>query len=450
MSNLSGLFPLSPFSLFLFPFSPSITSGIQMIEKQVSDNGITLLCEPLEHVKSVSVAVWVNTRPPLDWQRHGGVRHFIEHLAFKGTEHRSAREIANAIDSIGGALDAWTDHEATTFSAKVLDKHFNIGLDILSDLVTAPRFDEEDIKRERKVILDELLRETSDPTSNTIDQYLMDAWPNHPSGMLLLGGRQNVLRMNRETVVQYYQEHYVGRNMVVACSGNIDAKCFFDAAKEAFSTIPAGHGPCAAEIEPPSYCAQKKLYERKFDHINLCLGCKGLPYDNPYRYEFAALDTLLGGGVSSRLFQEIREKHGLCYSVCTLPVRRRDAGLFAIHSACAKKSIRRLVTLIVEELRRLVAEGVAAEETDATKEQLKGSLMLALESTHARVMMLARGIVCFGKVFSLDEICAGVDAVTPDSVNELIQILLKDGQLGITIVGNLDASMLDKIDLSLS
>ncbi len=421
-----------------------------MIEKHVLDNGITLLCEPLEHVKSVSIAVWVNTRPPLEWRQKSGVRHFIEHLVFKGTERRSAREIAKAIDSIGGALDAWTDHEATTFSAKVLDKHFDIGLEILSELVTSPRFDDEDIKLERKVVLDEILREMNDPGSNTIDQYLMDAWPNHPSGMLLLGTERNMSRLSRETVVQYYREHYVGRNMVVACSGNVDPKCFVEAAERTLGKLPAGHGHSVAETEPPTYCPQQKVYERKFDHINLCLGVKGLPHDNPYRYEFAVLETRLGGGISSRLFQEIREKHGLCYSIGTFSVRRRDTGLFAIYSACAKKSVRRLITLIVEQLKRLVEDGVTTEETSATKEQLKGSLMLALESTHARVMRLVRGQAYFGKVFTLDEICAGVDAVTPDSVNDLIRLLLTDGELGITIVGNLDGSILDKIDLSLS
>jgi len=251
-------------------------------------------------------------------------------------------------------------------------------------------------------------------------------------------------------VVQYYREHYVGRNMVVACSGNVDPESFVEAAQRTLGKLPAGHGHGVAETEPPTYCPQQKVYERKFDHINLCLGVKGLPYDNPSRYEFAVLETRLGGGISSRLFQEIREKHGLCYSIGTFSVRRRDTGLFAIHSACAKKSVRRLVTLIVEQLRRLVEEGVTTEETSATKEQLKGSLMLALESTHARVMRLVRGQAYFGRVFSLDEICAGVDAVTPDSVNELIRLLLTDGQLGITMVGNLDGSILDKIDLSLS
>jgi len=421
-----------------------------MIEKHVLDNGITLLCEPLEHVKSVSIAVWVQTRPPLEWQQKGGVRHFIEHLVFKGTERRTARDIARAIDSIGGALDAWTDHEATTFSSKVLDRHFGIGLEILSELVTAPRFDDRDIELERKVVLDEILREMNDPGASTVDRYFMDAWPNHSSGMLLLGTERNMSRMSRETVVQYYREHYVGRNMVVACCGNIDARCFVEAAERTLGKLPAGDGRGAPETEPPTYCAQQKVYKRKFDHINLCLGVRGLPYDNPYRYEFAVLDTLLGGGISSRLFQEIREKHGLCYSIGTFSIRRRDAGIFAIHSACAKKSVRRLVTLIVEQIKRLVQDGVTTEETNATKEHLKGSLMLALESTHARVMRLARGQVYFGKVFTLDEICAGVDAVTPDSVNELIRLLLTDGQLGITIVGALDDSILKDVDLSLT
>lgn len=421
-----------------------------MIEKHVLENGITLLCEPVEHVKSVSIAVWVNTRPPLEWQQKGGVRHFIEHLVFKGTEHRSAREIAKAIDSIGGALDAWTDHEATTYSAKVLDRHFDIGLEILGDLVTAPRFDDDDIKMERRVVLDEILREMNDPGASTLDRYFMDAWPNHPSGMLLLGTERNMSRISRETVVQYYREHYVGRNIVVACCGNIDPESFVEVAERTLGKLPAGDGPGVAETEPPTYCPQQKLYEKKFDHINLCLGVKGLPYDNPFRYEFAVLDTRLGGGISSRLFQEIREKHGLCYSIGTFAIRRRDAGLFAIHSACAKTSVRRLVTLIVEQLRRLVEEGITTEETSATKEQLKGSLMLALESTHARVMRLARGQAYFGKVLTLDEICAGVDAVTPDSVNELIRLLLTDGQLGITIVGNLDDSVLKDVDLSMT
>ena len=421
-----------------------------MIEKHILDNGITLLCEPLEHVKSVSILVWVTTRPPLQWRQEGGVRHFIEHLAFKGTERRGAREIAKAIDSIGGALDAWTNHEATAFSAKVLDKHFDIGLDILSDLVTRPRFDEDDINLERKVVLDEILREMSDPGSNTIDQYLMDAWPNHPSGMLLLGTQRNMSRMKRDTVVQYYREHYVGRNMVVACCGNIKPEAFAEATAGAFGGLPASPEPFSTEVEPAVYAPQRKVYVRKFDHINLCLGVKGLPYDNPFRYEFAVLDTLLGGGISSRLFQEIREKHGLCYSIGSFSIRRRDAGLFAIHSACAKGNVKRLVTLIVEQLRRLVQEGVSSEETSATKEQLKGSLMLALESTHARVMRLAKGHVCFGRVFSLDEICAGVDAVTPDSVSELIRLLFTNGELGMTIVGALDESILGEIDLSLS
>ncbi|MBN1592701.1 MAG: insulinase family protein [Candidatus Coatesbacteria bacterium] len=420
-----------------------------MIATHVLENGITLLCEPIEYVKSVSILVRVNTEPPTQWRREGGVRHFIEHLLFKGTKSRSALDIAKAIDSIGGALDAWTDHESTSFSAKVLDKHFDKGLEILSDLVTGPRFDENDISMERKVILDEILREMNDPGSNTIDQYMTDAWPNHPSGMLLIGTQRIISRMPRETIVSYYQENYVGRNMVVACCGNIEPSAFFEAAAKNFGNLPSDGGEDQSIFGPAEYVSQKKSYTRNFDHINLCLGVKGLPYKNPYRYEYAVLDTLLGGGVSSRLFQEIREKRGLCYSIISFSIKRRDAGLLAIHSACGKKSVKRLINLIVDELRRLVTDGVGVEEVNATKEHLKGSLMLALESTHARVMRLARGHIYFGKVFSLDEICAGVDVVSPDSVNSLVQLLFTDGDLGITMVGNMDDSIVNKIDLSL-
>ncbi|HUT03779.1 MAG TPA: pitrilysin family protein [bacterium] len=421
-----------------------------VIEKFVLDNGVTLLSERLEHVKSVSIAVWTSTTPPADWTRDAGVRHFIEHLVFKGTERRSAKDIARAIEGVGGVLDAWTDHEATTFSAKILDKHLGLGVDVLSDLVTAPRFLKRDIELERKVVLDEILRETNDPGSNAFDQYVKDAWPRHPSGMLILGTDQTVRGIDREKVVEYYEKHYVGKNMIVASSGHIDTDRFIEAATAAFGQLPPGNPSDEADFGPPTYMPKRTVYNRKFDHINLCLGMKGLPYDNAYRYEFAVLDTLFGGGISSRLFQEIREKHGLCYSIGTFSIRRRDSGLFAIHSASAEASLRRLVKLIVQELRTLAQDGVTDEEIIQTKEQLKGGLMLALESTYARVMRLVRGQAYFGKVFSLDEICAGVDAVTKDSVNELVRLLFSDGELGITIVGNLDGSVLDKIDLSLS
>jgi len=420
-----------------------------VIEKFVLDNGVTLLAEPLEHVKSVSIAVWINTRPPADWTRDAGVRHFIEHLVFKGTKRRSAKEIAMAIEGVGGVLDAWTDHEATTFSAKTLDKHLSLGMDVLSDLVMSPRFLEKDIELERKVVLDEILREMNDPGSSIFDQYLADAWPKHPSGMLILGTHQSVQNLARETIVEYYRKHYVGKNTIVACSGHIDTAQFVETATATFGQLPPGGPGDEAHFGPPTFVPQRKVYTREFDHINLCLGVKGLPYDNAYRYEFAVLDTLLGGGISSRLFQEIREKHGLCYSIGTFSVRRRDSGLFAIHSASAEASVLPLVELIVQQLRRLARDGVTDEEIIQTKEQLKGSLMLALESTYARVMRLARGQAYLGRPFTLEEICAGIDAVTKDSVNELVQLLFSGGELGITMVGNLDGSILDKIELSL-
>lgn len=419
-----------------------------MIEKRTLDNGVTLLCEPIEHVKSASIAVWIDTAPPVEWRRECGVRHFIEHLVFKGTKKRTGKEIAQAIDRIGGTLDAWTDHEATTFFTKVLDRHFDVGLDILSDLVISPLLREEDFELERKVILDEILKETNDPTSNAIDQYLADAWPNHPYGMMMLGAQRVISRMPVETARRYYQENYVGKNVVLGCSGRVDPNAFFQVASEYFRGLAAGDGSRSDAISEPEYVSSRKVYVRKFDHINLCLGLKAMPYDNPYRYEFAVLDTLLGSGLSSRLFQEIREKHGLCYSIVSFAVRRKKGGLFAIHSATAPKRVKRLLTLIMEQLRSLVKDGAGAEETDAAKEQLKGSLMLALESTSARVLRLAREYVYFGRIFSLDEICAGVDAVTPDSVNELTRKLFSESELGATIVGNLDDPVLDKIDLS--
>ncbi|MCD6328373.1 insulinase family protein [bacterium] len=419
-----------------------------MIDERVLDNGVTLLCEPIEHVKSVSIAVWINTRPAKDWGKTGGIRHFIEHLVFKGTKKRTAKEIANSIEGIGGVLDAWTDHESTVFMVKVLDKHMDIGVDVLSDLVSTPLFEPDAMKLERTVVLDEILRETNDPTSNSIMQFLRDVWPKHPHGMSLLGNQSFLRRLARETILEYYNRNYVGKNMVVACSGNIDPQRFADIASEAFGKIPPGDDSDFFQTGPPEFVGKKGVYTRKFDHINICLGVEGLPYMSPDRFEFAVLDTLLGSGASSRLFQEIREKHGLCYDISSFSVRRRDAGIFAIHSATGPKKMKRLIKLIMAQLRLLVNEGVSNEETEATKEQLKGAMMLALESTSARVLRLAKSHIYFDKILSLDEICAKVDAVSTEAVSALARKLFGESELALSIVGNLDKTILDKLDLS--
>jgi len=423
-----------------------------LVEKHVLDNGVTLICESIEHVKSVTIGVWVKTQPPKDWEKHNGIGHFIEHLVFKGTKKRSAREIALAIDRIGGVLNAWTDQEATTFFVKVLDRHFDIGIDVISDLIISPRFEEGDLNKERNVVLDEILKDASDPYTAAVDEYLKDAWPGHPSGLSALGTPETISAIGRETVLEYYRANYVGSNMVVACCGRIDAELFRSVASEYFGKVPAGDASSRdhlADLGPPEYVAARALHNREFDHINLCLGVKGLPYNTPHRYEHAVLDTLLGSGVSSRLFQEIREKHGICYSIGTFSVRRRDAGLFAIHSATGQNNIKKLIDLIMEQLRKLAQKGVTLEETNNAKEQLKGSLMLALESTSARMLRLAREHIYFGKVFSLDEVCAGVDAVTKESVDELARTLLSQSKVGITVVGKVEGNVLDQLDLSI-
>ncbi len=420
---------------------------LRNIRKQVLPNGLTVLTEVMTHVRSVSVGIWIKTGSRHEDPEHNGISHFIEHMLFKGTTHRSAEQIARSVDSIGGHLDAFTAKECVCFNTKVLDEHVPTAFEILSDLVLNPLFKEEDIVRERGVILEELKMDEDNPEYLIHELFTQNFWRDHPLGRPILGTKETVKRFDQAALWDHFRRLYVPNNMVISAAGNleheqtVDLACKYYAGLEAAASLPANAAPV-----PHSRITLRN--KKTLEQVHLCLGVPSYPLSDERRYACYVLNTLLGGGMSSRLFQNIRERQGLAYAVFSELNPFRDAGCLSVYAGTSSESATRVVEFILQEFRDLKANQVPVEELRRAKDHLKGSLMLSLESTTSRMSNLARQEMYFGKHFSLDEIVAKIERVTADEVLEVAKDFFRSEQMAVTVLGNLDGMKIGREQLA--
>ncbi len=401
--------------------------------KSVLPNGIRVITERIPHVRSVAVGVWVDTGSRHEPAPRSGVSHFIEHLVFKGTESRTAEEVAKAVDSVGGQMDAFTTKEHTCFYVTVLDQHLPLAADLLSDILLHPLFAAEDIEREKTVVLQEFRMVEDTPDDLIHDLFAERVWAGHPLGRPILGDRKTVLGLERATILDHFTEEYCPARITIAAAGRLEHERLLDLLGARF--LDFRREARARDGEPPALTPRLELIDKPLEQVHFVLGGPGLRQDAPERYALYLLNTVVGGSMSSRLFQEVRERQGLVYSIYSGNAAFRDTGLFYVYAGTEPAHFGRVLELIIRELRRLRREGVTAEELARAKEHLKGSLMLSLESTSSRMTRIAKQELYFGQYFTLDEILAAVDRVTAEEVERLIDLLFGRTPLSLVALG---------------
>ncbi len=421
-------------------------TGVRDIEKTVLSNGLRVITEPMPHVRSVSVGVWIGTGSRRETPEQNGITHFIEHMLFKGTHRRSAEEIARSVDSIGGNLDAFTAKELVCYNTKVLDEHLPQAFDVLADLVLHPLFREEDIEKEKGVILEELKMDEDNPDYLVHEIFSSNFWKDHPLGKPILGNKETVRKFQQDTVRSYYGNMYTPANTVITAAGHLTHTSMVDLVRRYFDDL-SGNGVSAPD-SPPSTHARIALRNKKsLEQVHLCLGVPSYPVPHQERFACYLLNTVLGGGMSSRLFQNIRERQGLAYSVFSELNTYRDTGCLSIYAGTSLESARKVVESILKEFSQIKQERVPEEELRRAKDHLKGSLMLSLESTSSRMSNLARQEMYFGRFFSLDELVDSIEQVTAEHIQRIAQTFFGQNQIAMTVLGNLDGFKIGRDDL---
>jgi predicted Zn-dependent peptidase len=417
-----------------------------MIVRDVLPNGVRLITEQMDHVRSVSVGVWLTRGSRHEPREHGGIAHFVEHMLFKGTSTRSAEDIAQQVDSLGGHLDAFTSKEYAGYYIKVLDEHLPTALDVLSDLVLDPAFDPDDVEREKKVILEEIKMVEDTPDDLVHELFTQSFWPDHPLGQPILGTADSVQALTPEILRSYFSGTYTARNFVIVAVGNVTHEKMRALIEPTFGALAAAGD--AAVNDPPAVVRHSQVRAKELEQSHVLLGTSSYPQNHDDRYAAYVLNTMLGGSMSSRLFQNVREKRGLAYSVFSNLVAYRDAGQFTVYAGCANEAVRELIKVVVDEVRGM-RQAPPDAELKRAKDHLKGSLMLSLESTSSRMSNLARQEMYFDRQFGLDETIAAIESVTADDVVKVAHDLFANGSLGATVLGQQDGLELTEGELHL-
>jgi predicted Zn-dependent peptidase len=409
---------------------------VRNIRRQKLPNGLTIITEQMQHIRSASIGIWLQTGSRDEDAEWNGISHFIEHMVFKGTKHRTAEEIARQVDSIGGNLDAFTAKECICFNVKVLDEHVPTALDILSDLVLNPNFDQADIARERGVILEEIKMDEDNPDYLVHEIFTQNFFKDHPLGKPILGTKETVKRFERQPVVEAYAHRFAPGNIIVSAAGNLDHDKFVELVTKQFEHMkPTKNGFHASA--PKTFSRITLRNKKALEQVQLCLGVPSHPIAHEKRHAGYILNTLLGGGMSSRLFQNIRERQGLAYSIYSDLNPYRDTGCMAVYAGTSLASASKVVQSVISEFRSLKATPVPEEELRRSKAQLKGSLMLSLESSSARMANLARQEMYFDRFYDLDELIARIEAVTTEDLTELANEFFQTESVAVTVLGNL-------------
>lgn len=410
--------------------------------KRILDNGIRLVTERIPTLKSVTVGMWVNAGSRDETPLEAGFSHFLEHMLFKGTETRSATDISREIDALGGEMNAFTTRETTTFYVKVLDQHLPQALELLADLLYRSRLSPKEIEKEKQVVLEEIRMVQDDPEDLVQELHTGLVMGRHPLSRPVLGQESTIARLQRDELRRYLAMHYRPQDMVLAVAGNFDQHRLDRAIDRFFGKHFSAVSPDDANGRkrwPPEICGGVILKRKPLEQVHLCVGLKGVAAGHKDRYVVSALNSVLGGSVSSRLFQEVREKRGLVYSIYSFLSGYSDGGTITIYAGTRAHEVERVLELIQREIRKITAHGVEKEELRRAKEQMKGSLMLSLESSHSRMNKLAKDELITGQHTSLEQMLTDIDAISPACVARVAQSLFDPRTLAITCLGPLSS-----------
>jgi predicted Zn-dependent peptidase len=417
------------------------------LRRTVLPNGLIVLTERMDHMRSVAMGVWIKSGSRCEAPEINGISHFVEHMLFKGTRSRSAQSIAREMDSIGGNLDAFTGKESICFNVKSLANHVPIALDVLTDLVLNPVFSSPDIERERGVILEEIKIDEDNPEILVSELFTQSFWKDHPLGKPILGTTKTVARMDQPTLVAYHADRFHAGNMVFSAAGNLEHDQFVEAVAAKFSGLSAG--PVLNELPAPEASLRVILRHKKaLEQVQICLGVPAPPITDENRYVSLILNTVLGGGMSSRLFQTIREERGMVYSIYSDLSPYRDTGTLCVYAGTSVGKALEVVDLILAEFRNLKQEAIPAEELTRAKDQLKGNILMGLESSTSRMANLARQEIYFHQFVTEEEVIARIDEVSADQVQAMAQRLFDPARIAVTLLGRLDGVKLSRSKLA--
>jgi len=405
-----------------------------MIHKHVLDNGIRVLAEKIPSVKSVAIGLWVNIGSRDETPAEHGMSHFLEHMFFKGTKRRSAKEIALEIDSIGGEMNAFTSREMTTFYVKVLDEHLPQAIDLLSDNFLHSQFDPEEVEKEQQVVLEEIKMVEDDPEDLVHELHLKEMWHGNPLARPILGTPKSVSSFTQRKILKYIARTYDPGKMVISVAGRFDHDVLMKLLQDTFGQYSA----CETDIKARKLAKIKPsvlVKQKDFEQVHLCLGTGGLRQTDTDRYTLYLLSTILGGGMSSRLFQEVRENRGWAYSIYSSPSSYQNEGLFTIYAGTSPENVTKVVETILKELKTIKEISVDHAELNRVKNHIKGSIILGMESTSNRMSRLAKEEIYFGRNFSTGEVSREINRVTSKQIQTLANTLFTSKTLTLTALG---------------
>ena len=408
-----------------------------MYRKLILDNGVRLVSERIPTHKSVTIGIWVNAGSRDETPAQAGYSHFIEHMLFKGTASRSATDISREIDALGGEMNAFTTRETTTYYIKVLDQHLPKALDLLSDIFHRSEFRPKEIEKEKQVVSEEIRMVKDDPEDLVQELHIAQVMGRHPLRRPILGQEATIARLGRQDLLDYIGTHYRSEEIVIAVAGNFDQRSLEKTISRQFGRRRRQTSNVIRKRWPPEVCGGVVLKRKPLEQVHLCVGLKGVPAGHKDRYAAYVLNSVLGGSVSSRLFEEVREKRGLVYSIYSFLSGYSDGGTMTVYAGTRPKEISKVLDLIRREIKRMAVKGVDRTELTRTKEQMKGSLMLSLESTHSRMNKLAKDELIAGSHTSLEDMLREIDAITEEQVFRVAQDLLAPKNMAITALGPL-------------
>ncbi|HVS46050.1 MAG TPA: pitrilysin family protein [Verrucomicrobiae bacterium] len=411
-----------------------------MYRKTVLPSGVRVITEQMPSVRSVSLGIWADVGSAAEPHDRRGISHMVEHMLFKGTDKRSAREIAETMDGVGGDLNAFTDKETTCYYARVIDRHVPLAMDVLSDMFLNSTFEAHELAKEQKVVLEEIKMYEDSPDELIHDLFIQTMWSGANLGDPTIGFAKTVNALTPGDLRVHMSSHYAPNSVVVAAAGNVDHDAFVELTARCFDGFA---GSCALPVpERPRATPGTLLRHKDSEQAYVVLGTRGLAVTDDRRYGLSVLDTLLGGGMSSRLFQEIREKRGLVYTVYTFQAGYRGAGLFGVYCGASPKNVQACIDVVGEQFDLLCAQPIGDNELQLAKEHIKGSLTLSLESSSSRMIRLGRNEFAFGRQVTAEEIEAKIDAVTAADVRALAQEVLAVENRGLCVLGPVEAASL--------
>ncbi len=397
-------------------------------------NGIRLICQPIPWSHTVAVGIWIGVGTQDEPKGEEGIAHFLEHVLFKGTRHKSGRQIAQLIDALGGTIDAFTDKEMTCFHLRVLPDHLPQGLTLLNELLTEPALHPKDIEVEKSVVLAEIQNIDDTPEELVGEIFFEALWDGHPLSRPVLGSKESVREFRRAKLLRFLRHHYTPERIIIAAAGAIESRQFVDLVAQVFGDW-KHHASAQATVPPPQPFPTLRVAPRHAEHCYFCFGVPSFPATDPAHYPASLLDIIVGGGASSRLFMEVREKRGLAYTIGSFSVAFKQAGFFAVSGSCLPKDIQKLMRVTAKELRRLKREGLRNGELERAQTQLKLSAVIAQESVTGTMFRLGRQVYYFGQPIPMDEVLRRVDQVTEEEVVAMAQRLFNNGSFATAFVG---------------